>query len=179
MKCSLQHSCQTSVKVSAFQVLDRQFSTNKQLVITLLRVFTTVDSTEGYYLLFKRAFDLVQKITGHPVLFDSIHGTGVHGIIVDMDSKQYTGKYFTATSQALNNHLGLGKYLSEIAPQNHDVTWHLQHIIMFCRVHFQRSILNTIGTRNQGSPLWSRMMSLLDCKSEADYDALVELLISE
>lgn len=98
MKCSLQHSCQISVKVSAFQVLDRQFSTNEQLVITLLRVFTTVDSTEGYYLLFKRAFDLVQKITGHPVLFDSIHGTGIHGIIVDMDSKQYTGKYFTATS---------------------------------------------------------------------------------
>ncbi|ODM21423.1 hypothetical protein SI65_02267 [Aspergillus cristatus] len=144
------------------EVLFATFLPDQCKVITLLRVFTTVDSTEGYYLLFKRAFDLVQKITGHPVLFDSIHGTGVHGIIVDMDSKQYTG---------------LGKYLSEIDPQNHDVTWHLQHIIIFCRVHFQRSILNTIGTRNQGSPLWSRMMSLLDCKSEADYDALVELLI--
>ncbi|EAW24036.1 uncharacterized protein NFIA_036080 [Aspergillus fischeri NRRL 181] len=79
-----------------------------------------------------------------------------------MDSKQYTG---------------LGQYLSEIDPQHRDVTWHLQHIIIFCRVHFQRSILKTIGTTNQGSSLWSRMMSLLDCKSEADYDTLLDLLI--
>ena len=52
-----------------------------------------MDSTEGYYLLFKRVFNLIHKVTGRPVLFDGIHGAGIHGIIVDMDTKQYTGKW--------------------------------------------------------------------------------------
>jgi hypothetical protein len=60
-------------------------------------VFTSEDSTEGYYLLFKRVFNLIQKVSQQPVLFDSIHGSGIHGIIVDMDTKQYTGKYVLTT----------------------------------------------------------------------------------
>jgi hypothetical protein len=95
-----------------------------------------------------------------------------------MDSKQYTGKYSSTTLEVPTNYLGLGRYLSEIDPQHQDITWQLQHIIIFCRVHFQRSILKAIGTNNHGSPLWSRMMSLLDCKSEDDYDSLLGLLIS-
>jgi hypothetical protein len=95
-----------------------------------------------------------------------------------MDSKQYTGKYLLTTSKTLTNCQGLGRYLSEIDPQHQDITWHLQHIIVFCRVHFQRTILKCIGTNKHGSPLWSRMMSLLDCKSEDDYDSLLDLLIS-
>ncbi|BCR90626.1 uncharacterized protein ACHE_60512A [Aspergillus chevalieri] len=145
------------------EVLFATFLPDQCKIITLLRVFTSTDSTEGYYLLFKRVFDLVQRVSSQPVLFDSIHGSGIHGIIVDMDSKQYTG---------------LGQYLSEIDPQHQDIIWHLQRIIVFCRVHFQRSILKAIGTNNQGSPLWSRMMSLLDCRSEDDYDRLLDLLIT-
>jgi hypothetical protein len=68
-------------------------------------------------------------------------GSGIHVIIVDMDSKQYIGRYFTTVFKILTNCLGLGQYLSEIDPQHQDITWHLQHIIVFCRVHFQRSIL--------------------------------------
>jgi len=44
-------------------------------------------------LLFKRVFKLVERVSQRPVLFDPIHNTGIFGIIVDMDSKQYTGKY--------------------------------------------------------------------------------------
>jgi hypothetical protein len=51
-----------------------------------------MDSTEGYYLLFKRTFMLLEKISGSPILFDYLHGRGIYGIIVDMDSKQYSGK---------------------------------------------------------------------------------------
>jgi hypothetical protein len=64
------------------------------LVITLCRVFTNQKTTEGYYLLFKRVFTLIKKITGQDVEFNSIHSSGINGIIVDVDSKQYTGKYF-------------------------------------------------------------------------------------
>lgn len=55
-------------------------------------MFTTEDSTQGYYLLFKRVFGLIQEVTQQQMLFDHLHGSGIHGIIVDMDSKQYTGK---------------------------------------------------------------------------------------
>jgi hypothetical protein len=51
------------------------------------------DSTEGYYLLFKRTFMLLEKITGSPILFDYLHGCGIYRIIIDMDSKQYNSKY--------------------------------------------------------------------------------------
>lgn len=61
-------------------------------VITLLRVFTNQESTEGYYLLFKRAFTLIEHVTGNPVEFYSIHSTGIHAVIIDMCPKQYTGK---------------------------------------------------------------------------------------
>lgn len=137
-----------------------------------------MDSTEGYYLLFKQVFNLIHKVTGRPVLFHPIHGIGIHAIIVNINTKQYTGKRLPSTQQSPTNQLGLGKYLSEIDPGRHDVTWHLQHIIIFGRVHFQQSVINVIGTGNQGSPLWSCMMSLLDCRSEAAYDELIELLIS-
>jgi hypothetical protein len=36
---------------------------------------------------------LLEKITGSPILFDYLHGSGIYGIIVDMDPKQYSGKY--------------------------------------------------------------------------------------
>ncbi|THC91582.1 hypothetical protein EYZ11_008950 [Aspergillus tanneri] len=72
------------------KVLFATFLPDQCKIITLLRVFTTEDSTEGYYLLFKRVFALVQKISRKPVHFDPIHGTGIYGIIVDMDSKQYS-----------------------------------------------------------------------------------------
>jgi hypothetical protein len=34
---------------------------------------------------------MIQKVLHQPVLFDPIHGSGIYGIIVDMDSKQYSG----------------------------------------------------------------------------------------
>ncbi|EAA67000.1 hypothetical protein AN8575.2 [Aspergillus nidulans FGSC A4] len=144
------------------EVLFATFLPDQCKVITLLRVFTSDDSTRGYYLLFKRVFTLVQKLTQTPVLFDPIHGSGIYGIIMDMDSKLYTG---------------LGQYLSEVDPQRRDITWQLERIIVFCQVHFQRSILKAIGTRSHGTPLWGLMMSLLDCNSEVEYDELLELLI--
>lgn len=78
----------------------------------------------------------------------------------------------------VDKYLGLGQYLSEIDPQHHDITWQLQHIIVFCRVHFQRTILKILGNQSKGTALWSRMMSLLNCQSEEDYDELVDLIIS-
>jgi hypothetical protein len=68
-----------------------------------MRVFTNQETTTGYYLLFKRVFTLVEKVTGQPVEFNSIHGNGISGIIVDMDTKQYAGGLII--NQPLRNHL--------------------------------------------------------------------------
>lgn len=68
-----------------------------------MRVFTNQETTTGYYLLFKRVFTLVEKVTGQPVEFNSIHGNGISGIIVDMDTKQYAGR--SIINQPLGNHL--------------------------------------------------------------------------
>ena len=66
-----------------------------------MRVFTNQETTTGYYLLFKRVFTLVEKVTGQPVEFNSIHGNRISGIIVDMDTKQYTGR--STIKQPLGN----------------------------------------------------------------------------
>jgi hypothetical protein len=43
-----------------------------------------MDTTEGYHLLFKRAFALIQKVSGKLVLFNHLHDAGIYGIILDM-----------------------------------------------------------------------------------------------
>ena len=95
-----------------------------------------------------------------------------------MDNKQYSGKYFKSNKQLLAKRLGLGKYLSEIDHEHREILWHLQRIIVFCRVHFQRTILKAIGTQNKGSGIWSVMMNLLNCYSEDEYNQLIELYLS-
>ncbi|EAW17145.1 uncharacterized protein NFIA_005070 [Aspergillus fischeri NRRL 181] len=130
-------------------------------IITLLRVFTNQETTEGYYLLFKRAFTLIQKVTGQSVEFHSLHSSGIYGIVVDMDSKQYTG---------------LGQYLQEIDPQHHPILWQLKGIIVFCQVHFFRTITEAVGSVARGTGVWSCMANLIDCRSEEDYDQLCNLL---
>lgn len=54
-------------------------------------MFTNLDSTYGYYLLFKRVFYLVGYLTGIPFQFQTIHNTGLQAFVLDMDSKQYSG----------------------------------------------------------------------------------------
>jgi hypothetical protein len=44
---------------------------------------------------------------------------------------------------------------------------------------FFRTITETVGNTNRGTGVWSRMASLVDCKSEEDYDQLCDLLIGK
>jgi hypothetical protein len=97
-----------------------------------------------------------------------------------MDTKQYTGKYITKLLlKHLLNTSGLGQYLQEIDPQHHPILWQLKGIIIFCRVHFFRTITETVGNTNRTTGVWSRMASLVDCKSKEDYDQLCDLLIGK
>ncbi|KAG2000739.1 hypothetical protein GB937_010885, partial [Aspergillus fischeri] len=111
-------------------------------VITLFRVFTNQETTDGYYLLFRRVFSLIQKITGEPVNI--------------LASDAFFKRLTLSTAQF----------------------WQLKGIIIFCRVHFLRTITEAVGNNNKGSGIWSRMAGLIDCKSEGDYDQLCDLLIT-
>lgn len=59
--------------------------------MTLLRVFTDQESAEGYQFLFQKVFSLIQKVTGQPVTFDYLHGSGFKAIVSDMCPRQMTG----------------------------------------------------------------------------------------
>jgi len=64
-------------------------------------------------------------------------------------------------------------------PQHRSVGDNLQHIIIFCRVHFLRGIRNTIGNDVGSNELFGRMASLLDCQSKTDYFELAKLIASK
>ncbi|EYE90581.1 uncharacterized protein EURHEDRAFT_466851, partial [Aspergillus ruber CBS 135680] len=157
--CAFKEQIQLLSQLSSFELTSYLLVV---IVITLFRVFTNQETTEGYYLLFKRVFSLIQKVTGDAIKFSSIHSTGIYGIVVDMDTKQYTG---------------LGRFLQEIDPLRRPILWQLKGIIIFCRVHFFRTITEAVGNNNRGSGIWNRMAALIDCKSEDDYDQLCDLLI--
>lgn len=52
-----------------------------------------MDSSYGYYILFKKVFTLISKLCNKLVEFFPIHHTGIQAIVVDMDSKQAEGIY--------------------------------------------------------------------------------------
>jgi hypothetical protein len=66
----------------------------KRIVMTFCRVYTTADTREGYYLLFKRVFDRIATIIRRRVSFRPIDGRGIQAVVMDMDTKQYSGKLF-------------------------------------------------------------------------------------
>jgi hypothetical protein len=64
-----------------------------------------------------------------------------------------------------------------------DGYWHLRSILIFCRVHFARTVARLCPeTTEEGQP-WkkkrSQMMGLLDCASLEDYHAHLQLLVRE
>jgi hypothetical protein len=45
----------------------------------------------AYYLLFKKVFEIIHRLSGQPVQFFYLHGTGIETIVVDMDEGQRDG----------------------------------------------------------------------------------------
>ncbi|KAA8646719.1 uncharacterized protein ATNIH1004_005394 [Aspergillus tanneri] len=60
---------------------------------------------------------------------------------------------------------------------NEDWQWHVEHVMIFCRIHFLRGVEEVVGKCQQHTELFKRMMALLDCESEEDYIELVQHLL--
>lgn len=65
-------------------------------------------------------------------------------------------------------------------PQHRPWQWQLLNIIIFCRVHFRRTVIKLVPETVVGyEEARERLMSLLDSPSEDDYNLLLDLIISK
>jgi hypothetical protein len=87
----LRHICRNTAKVSILQSAANHLLIDRKIVITLCRVFTEQETTQGYHRLFTRVFALISKVTGKEVRFSPIHGGGIHALVLDMCTKQMAG----------------------------------------------------------------------------------------
>jgi hypothetical protein len=59
--------------------------------MTLLRVYTDVESAAGYRYLFTRAFNLVKECIDVEIKFHYVYGSGIRTIVTDICPKQMSG----------------------------------------------------------------------------------------
>ena len=72
--------------------------------------------------------------------------------------------------------LGLGQFLHDMDPAKRDWRWHLQHVLMLCRVHFFRKIDEKLGP-NPDFNIWrNAMKSLVDIETYEEYKSLLQWL---
>jgi hypothetical protein len=93
-------------------------------ILALARVFVNSDTKVMYEHLFRDLSPLIEEASGAPIWWKHIHGSGVKVVQADMCHKQASG---------------LGHFLNSLDPS---FTWqeHIQHVLMFCLVHFRRGI---------------------------------------
>ncbi|KAM5443968.1 hypothetical protein MaudCBS49596_008059 [Microsporum audouinii] len=123
-------------------------------VITIGRVLVNKNSSLMYKKVFECFFRTIEEITNTPVQWGHIHGKGIQAVVTDMCSKQASG---------------LGSYLEEL-----DATkkWreHIQHILVFCTVHYRRGIQHFNGHSAY------QLMKALPFTHDSDY---VESILSQ
>lgn len=92
------------------------------LVLSYCRIYTNVNSSDGYYRLFITLFDIIKQLTGKPIQVKHIHGNGWNCILGDFDMGQMKG-------------LGLALHSLDTTRE-----WevHIMNIFKSCHVHFQR-----------------------------------------
>ncbi|KAI1406805.1 hypothetical protein F5Y13DRAFT_196782 [Hypoxylon sp. FL1857] len=124
-------------------------------------VFLNWETTESYYQLFCRMFHWLGVVSGTPVRFKHIQGvqpgqagTPVSTATLDMCKKQAHG---------------LGRYLGDLDPSK---SWqeHLQHVVIFCKVHLRRGFqskfpgcdLGVFLDQIFGSPSRARLVEIIN-----------------
>ncbi|CAG8219168.1 unnamed protein product [Penicillium olsonii] len=93
----------------------------------LCRVFVNSDSAECYYQTFTSIFRIASRLAKQPIHWKYIHNTGIEAVLVDMCNKQAAG---------------LGRFLCDTDTTHQFGDWRHQllHVIIICKVYFQRSI---------------------------------------
>ena len=97
--------------------------------------------------MFELIFSVLAQASQSLVHWPYIHGTeqGLRTIGLDMCNKQAGGMLCIFLEEArLTSYIGLGDYLHDIDPTRE---WdeHLQHLLVFCRVHLKRNFMKRFG----------------------------------
>jgi hypothetical protein len=128
---------------------------------------------------FKQIFSLISIRLEKVVKWQHLHGEGFGAVVTDMDKGQLEGNIFLIYSKYILNILGFGRYLTSVDPSHRPWLWQVQHTIIYCQIHFQRSIDRAAGTQGRSNTsIHARMGELTRCQSEADYYSLCDELIS-
>ncbi|KAJ5111672.1 hypothetical protein NUU61_001571 [Penicillium alfredii] len=134
-------------------------------IITLLRVLTDrKEDAHTYEAIFTYAYELVGEVTGRPAQFYYLHNTGLKAIVFDMDWAQFKG---------------FGLFLQKQDPRKRPWDWQCRNIVMFCHVHFLRTVSRLVPA-NHGQIFQSsrtRLNAILSAKSEAEYYEIIDLII--
>jgi hypothetical protein len=123
----------------------------------------------------------VETVTGFPIRFYYLHGEGLRAIVMDMDQGQFVGKkeytliLLGASSELV---LGLGLYLQRRDPENREWTWQLRNIILFCHIHFKRTVRKMVPSEfgRVHSSGQTRLNSLLTSPTSEEYFELINVI---
>jgi hypothetical protein len=78
----------------------------------------------------------------------------------------------------------IGEYLQSIDPEKRTPTWHLERVLVFCRIHFQRGVLRTVQAIGHSHDFtgeeryYHDMMAILNIESAEEYDKTLEVIIT-
>ncbi|KAF1811308.1 hypothetical protein P152DRAFT_68557 [Eremomyces bilateralis CBS 781.70] len=131
---------------------------------TFARIFVNGKSSLCYQKAFQALFTLISSRLEREVCWQYLHGRGFGTVVVDMELGQLEG---------------FGQYLATLDSESRSWEWQVQNTVIFCQIHFQRSIDRAAGTSNRSTTsIHSRMGELARCRSEEDYYDLCEELMS-
>ncbi|KAJ5566574.1 hypothetical protein N7535_008212 [Penicillium sp. DV-2018c] len=166
----LAEACSYEVDISYKRVKDKDM---KEVVFaalfpqtgrvrTFCRIFTTLDTREGYHRLFKRVYQLLERITGSRPPISVIDGYGLSVVIADMCAKQY---------------FGFADFLHDYDPDHRDGEQLMRQLATFCRNHFTRGVDDALRRSNGGRPdIRQRMLSLPFVDDRKAYNAVIDLI---
>lgn len=96
-----------------------------------------------------------------------------------MLQKQASGMYLIRISyDRITNQIriGLGQYLSNLDPQHRPWQYQIRHVIVYCVVHFTRSINKAAGTEVSPTTGHNQMHALRSAATEEEWWRIIGLL---
>ncbi|SMR41984.1 unnamed protein product [Zymoseptoria tritici ST99CH_1E4] len=144
------------------ELLLGKYDTERTSMIPIARAIVQGESVEIYENFFRRAFERIHEITNKHIAWDHIHGEGVKAVVADMNLMQARG---------------LGQYLASIDYLNRPWKEHLEHVIIYCVVHWNRNLFQAAGThKDSADPIHRRMQALREITSKEAWDKEIEAL---
>lgn len=149
-------------------------------MVTFAQIFVNQETTETYKRVMEYFFTILRDRYRIITQWQHLHGTGFHAMIMDQDSKQFSGlmhfKYIV--NILLIYIIGFSRYLTSIDPQSRNWHWQMQHSVVFCQIHFKRGVERVVGSTDKSpTSMYAQMIDLPNSKSKEEYYHFCDLII--